>query len=96
MGHAPRTATGGELQGSNGQSLCVGATARKLSGHRPLAIFAGTDLDGLASGSLAAAAPLYADALPGAEHLETEGFDPPNEMRLEIQQARGDGIRPGF
>jgi hypothetical protein len=48
-----------------GLSLRAAATAQKLSAPRPLAIFVSSDLDGLASGSLAASASLYAAALPG-------------------------------
>jgi hypothetical protein len=45
-------------------SLRAAAVARRLNGSRPLAVFVSTDLDGLASGALTAAAPLYANVLP--------------------------------
>jgi hypothetical protein len=46
-------------------SLRAAAVANKVSAPRPLAVFVSTDLDGLTSGALAAAAPLYARVLQG-------------------------------
>lgn len=57
-------------------SLRAASVARTLSAPRPLAVFISTDLDGLASGALAAAAELYASVIPGAfVFLSVAGLD---------------------